>query len=423
MKLSEATKMNWKLPANVAIAISAACSSFAGNVTSTFDGGGQRIGSANYVMDCSVEELAGLASSGNYTLFAGYIAQVADEEETGPVNQGPQVSIASVAPITLPVNSVNLNATVTDDGLPSGVLSILWSPIAGVGTVTFGNASAASTTANFSTNGTYTLRLVASDGALATTGFVTVVVNAHSSSVPPPVITNAVAEIGGIPVVVPNKPFIFSAAATDAAGNPLGYSWNFGDGTTGVGYQPTHVFSNCGPHTVTYVITGGMAPVTNTLLVAVACPFEVRPKPLSLLMSVNFATNKSELATLRGTFAVPPGFYPSNRWATVAVGGVSRDFWMAGKKPGTSGLSRLTLSFKNFKTKSGVVTNTIGTLSATLKGDWNAAWADDGLINATTNLTINVPVWLLLDSDPPESFFAEKQLLYKAKFGKTGSAK
>ena len=34
-----------------------------------------------------------------------------------------------------------------------------------------------------------------------------------------------------------------------------------------------------------------------------------------------------------------------------------------------------------------------------------------------------VPVLLLLDTDPPESFYIEKPVLYKAMQGKSGSAK
>jgi hypothetical protein len=75
------------------------------------------------------------------------------------VNAGPDRSIVQPA-------SVILDGTVTDDGLPSGTLTIAWSQASGPGTVTFANASAADTTASFSSPGTYTLRLTASDGVL-----------------------------------------------------------------------------------------------------------------------------------------------------------------------------------------------------------------------------------------------------------------
>ena len=49
---------------------------------------------------------------------------------------------------------------------------------------------------------------------------------------------------------------------------------------------------------------------------------------------------------------------------------------------------------------------------------------DDGLTNATVkNVKVTVPVLLLFDSDPPESFYLEKALHYTAKKDKSGTAK
>ncbi len=76
----------------------------------------------------------------------------------------------------------NLTATVTDDGLPNppGSLTTTWSKISGPGDVTFGNVSAANTTAAFSESGVYVLRLTAYDGMLTGVDELTVTVN------PPP---------------------------------------------------------------------------------------------------------------------------------------------------------------------------------------------------------------------------------------------
>jgi alpha-L-rhamnosidase len=61
----------------------------------------------------------------------------------------------------------HLDATVWDDGLPSESVTLAWSQVNGPGTVTFGNAAVASTTAVFSETGTYELRLTADDGEVA----------------------------------------------------------------------------------------------------------------------------------------------------------------------------------------------------------------------------------------------------------------
>jgi hypothetical protein len=80
-----------------------------------------------------------------------------------PVNQAPTVSAGADASVTLPAG-VNLDGTVSDDGLPTASLTTAWTKVSGPGTVTFGTASAVDTTANFSAAGSYTLRLTASDG-------------------------------------------------------------------------------------------------------------------------------------------------------------------------------------------------------------------------------------------------------------------
>src|SRR5688572_33201455 len=56
--------------------------------------------------------------------------------------------------------------------------------LSGPGAVTFGNANALSTTASFSTAGTYTPRLTASDSALTAVDDVVITVNAAGNQAP-----------------------------------------------------------------------------------------------------------------------------------------------------------------------------------------------------------------------------------------------
>ena len=70
---------------------------------------------------------------------------------------------------------LHLSGIVTDDGLPlGGTLNSTWSKVSGPGTVTFGNANQATTTASFSLAGVYVLRLTASDGDLSSSDEITV---------------------------------------------------------------------------------------------------------------------------------------------------------------------------------------------------------------------------------------------------------
>ncbi|HEY7561594.1 MAG TPA: S8 family serine peptidase [Gaiellaceae bacterium] len=93
-----------------------------------------------------------------------------------PPNGAPVVGAGPSMVVTLPA-AASLDGTVTDDGLPSGVLTTLWTAQSGPGTVAFGNAASVDTTAAFSAPGTYVLRLTADDGALAAFDETTVAVN------------------------------------------------------------------------------------------------------------------------------------------------------------------------------------------------------------------------------------------------------
>jgi hypothetical protein len=71
--------------------------------------------------------------------------------------------------------SANLDGTVVDDGLP-GPVTTTWSQVSGPGTVIFTDPNVVDTTASFSTDGEYVLRLTANDGAVSTSHDVTILV-------------------------------------------------------------------------------------------------------------------------------------------------------------------------------------------------------------------------------------------------------
>jgi len=100
-------------------------------------------------------------------------------------NLAPVVAIAPVSPITLPAMAA-LSATVTDDGKVNPTPSLTWIKESGPGTVTFGTPGAVSTTASFSVDGNYVLRLNANDGALTGTATVSVTVNPAPVTNQPP---------------------------------------------------------------------------------------------------------------------------------------------------------------------------------------------------------------------------------------------
>ncbi len=143
-------------------------------------------GTVTFGSETSIDTTATFSAAGSYVLrltandgdlSAFDELTVIVNSPTG-VNQAPVVSAGSDRAITLPANSVALDATVTDDGLPAGsTVSSSWTEVSGAGTVTFANANAVDTTATFSAVGTYVLRLTSTDGTLFATDEVTVIVN------------------------------------------------------------------------------------------------------------------------------------------------------------------------------------------------------------------------------------------------------
>src|SRR6185503_3036527 len=99
----------------------------------------------------------------------------------GVGNLAPVVEAGANQSITLPVYVTSLSGTATDDG-PAGSLTTAWSKVSGPGTVTFANAAALATDATFSMQGSYVLRLTASDGSLSGSDTVTVTVNADPAN-------------------------------------------------------------------------------------------------------------------------------------------------------------------------------------------------------------------------------------------------
>ena len=95
------------------------------------------------------------------------------------VNRAPTVDAGPDMTIILPEDTVFLDATVTDDGLPDppGALVTNWAQMSGPGTVVFNNASEEDTWVTFPEPGTYMLRLIADDGDLTAGDEVTIVVN------------------------------------------------------------------------------------------------------------------------------------------------------------------------------------------------------------------------------------------------------
>jgi expansin len=97
-------------------------------------------------------------------------------------NQPPAVSAGADQTVVLPATAT-LNGQASDDGKPGATLTYAWTMVSGPAAVTLGSPSSLSSSATFSSAGTYVLRLTASDSLLASHADVTITVR---SSLGPP---------------------------------------------------------------------------------------------------------------------------------------------------------------------------------------------------------------------------------------------
>ncbi|MCP4275758.1 MAG: hypothetical protein GY779_05330, partial [Gammaproteobacteria bacterium] len=244
-------------------------------------------GTVDFSTPNALSTTASFSSAGTYTLRLftsdGELNHQDDvivtvNPEPLPVNEAPVANAGLDNDITLPNDSVTLNGSATDDGLPNppATLSYGWSFVSGPGIVNFGNSSAAITTASFSSAGTYTLRFLVSDGELNHQDDVIVTVNLE----PLPVNEAPVANAGlDQEITLPDDIVTLNGSATDDGlpGSPgtMAYSWSVVSGPDTVDFgdanaaNTTASFSIAGAYTLRLTVSDGELGDTDDLIVTV----------------------------------------------------------------------------------------------------------------------------------------------------------
>jgi PKD repeat protein len=226
-----------------------------------------------------------------------------------------------------------------------------------------------STSANpshtYTAAGTYTAQLTASDGTSNTVSSglkITV-----SGYLPPVVAVSASALTGVAPLAV-----VFSSAGTtDPEGQPLTYSWNFGDGTTSTSANPSHTYTAAGSYTAQLTASDGTTnAISSTLNITVSAA-----QTNQTLVAVASATPTSGTAPLDVTFSSagssnPRGAALTYYWnfgdGTTSTNAYPNHTYSAGHIP-TAGnfLVQLTVSDgTNMTTASNVTVNVAGVVAA-----------------------------------------------------------
>jgi RHS repeat-associated protein len=234
------------------------------------------------------------------------------------VNQAPVVNAGPDMTIALPTNSVPLQGTATDDGLPSGPLSYTWTKLSGPGPVTFGNASNPVTTATFASAGVYVLRLTVSDGAAAGSDDVMITVNSGNQ---PPVV-NA----GPDRVILRPPYFILNVQGTVTddglpAGGALTVAWTKVSGPGQVFFSSpntltTHVsFIGTGVYVLRLTASDSQLSASDDLVVSVNGAPVVAAGPGQLIPTTTTTVNLNGSATDDG---LPAGATLSYTWSKVS---------------------------------------------------------------------------------------------------------
>jgi hypothetical protein len=232
-------------------------------------------GPAGQSLPLTANTAASFSVAGTYdirlTASDGTLTSSADAKITVsspvPTNQPPVVNAGPNQTITAPAYA-NLTGTATDDGLPNGTLTALWIVVSGPGTVTFGNPTALTTPATFSSAGIYTLQLMASDGQLSSTSTTTITVN--------PALGLAVSAGPSETITLPSTATL-SGAITDSCLPTCRVTVNWsvvsGPGTVtfdnAAALNPTATFSTAGSYTLQLTASEGTLSASNTTTVTV----------------------------------------------------------------------------------------------------------------------------------------------------------
>jgi hypothetical protein len=127
------------------------------------------------------------------------------------------------------------------------------------------------------------------------------------------------------------------SASYDPNGDSLTYSWDFGDGGTGAGVSPSHVYASFGTYTVTLVVDNGSessSPATATVSVSAPGVFQPSPLPDSLVSmeAENYSQNVSQ-GGYAWTAVNPAGYSGSGALETTPNSGANIDINFVGNSP------------------------------------------------------------------------------------------
>ncbi|HLX61616.1 MAG TPA: MBG domain-containing protein, partial [Planctomycetota bacterium] len=213
------------------------------------------------------------------------------------------------------------------DGLPAG-LTLTGTVISGIPTVT-GVFDVVLTVNNYAGSATQPLKLVVTQS----TG-----VN-HAPVFSSPPMASANPATTGVPVTL-------TANATDADGDALDYTWDFGDGTTALSASVSKSYAAAGVYIVNVVVSDGQASASQSINLIVEDQLPIGTFVVQRVgISFNFVKSGSDSLSISGQIPVPPDFNPSGKSARLLIGGLDKSYTLTAK--GGSIDKALSLKFKS----------------------------------------------------------------------------
>ena len=244
-----------------------------------------------YIYNGSSVLVSGVTTLKAKAFATGYLGS-AVATATYTINAAPFVyagaqQIISSSPTTL-------QGVVKDDGLTGGGIKFTnWTKISGSGTVTFGNANVTNTTASFSANGIYVLKLSASDGQYTNSSLVTV---AYNTTLSVSLITPADSSTYTVPTNI-----LLEATASITAGN-----------VTQVGFYANGSLIGVASN-APYSLNWKSVPAGNLVLTAVASSDDANNTGLAstpVNITVNWPTNVGQVTYALTDLQIPAAGLP-----------------------------------------------------------------------------------------------------------------
>jgi PKD repeat protein len=193
------------------------------------------------------------------------------------------------------------------------------------------NGTGARPSHTYAAPGTFTVTLTVDDGRGGTNSAGTQATISPAANGPPVAVAGGpYSGMAGIAVAFDGS------GSSDPEGDPLSFSWDFGDGETGTGARPRHVYAAAGSFNVQLAVKDGHGGVGNASSTAAIAPIAIPPDPVTVApqnpVNVVTSVNASTAFLYTGPNPIQTGVAPG----TIEV---RRAAVVRGKVTDTSGAS------------------------------------------------------------------------------------